>query len=135
MGLLRFPVIANLVPSDARNVYVMSEDERRKTRNGEASFCTQILFNLHKYLAQQFPDKTVVVLRGAKIFDDMTRLALAPVCVASLSSFSLFAAMTNRHKAFFPAVPPHTKDSIFNNHQVKVICPPHALFVKILIYE
>lgn len=118
MGLLKFPAIASLVPADSHFVYVLSEDERRKTRTGEASFCSHVLTKLHEFLAQKFPEKTLVVLRGALIFDDMTRLALAPTVVATVSSFSLFPAIASNNQVYFPAVPPQARNAIFGGHQV-----------------
>lgn len=119
MGLLRFTTLKNIIPSSAHYIYVMSEDQIRKTKGHEGAFCTRILTSLHEYLAESFSNKTIVTLRGAKIFDDMTRLALAPVVVASLSSFSLFAAISNKNVAYYPTVPPH-KNSIFGNKQTYI---------------
>jgi hypothetical protein len=112
MGLLRFAVIAERVPSSARLVYVMSEDHKRKTVSDEAFFCSFVLSSLFDYLVQTFPDKTIVMLRGAKLFDDMTRMALAPVTIASMSSFSLFACITNKHRVYYPA------SALFDHQQV-----------------
>ena len=117
MGLMRFTTLKKLIPSSANYVYVMSEHEVRKTKGSEIGFCTGILKHLHTYLSDNFPEKTIVTLRGAKVFDDVTRFALSPVLVASLSSFSLFAAITNKNKAYYPAYPPH-KNGLFRNHQV-----------------
>jgi hypothetical protein len=118
MGLMRFPALQALVPARAQHVYVLSEDQSRKTSGGEAGFCAEVLASLHAFLAEAFPDKTIVTLRGALIFDDMTRIALAPTAIASISSFSLFPAITNKNRSYYPAMPKH-KHGLFENHQVR----------------
>ena len=132
MGLMRFSTLKALIrerdadgdadrpAGEARPpqfVYVLSEDGSRKTKSAETSFCSHVLLALHSFLAEAFPDKTVATLRGARIFDDMTRLALAPTAIASLSSFSLYPAITNANRAYYPAMPPH-KHGLFSNQQV-----------------
>lgn len=132
MGLMRFSTIRALIAErDAeaaaaqhqeqhQYVYVLSEDGNRKTVRSEKSFCSLVLLALHRYLAESFPNKTIATLRGARIFDDMTRMALAATMIASCSSFSLYPAMINSNRAYFPAMPKH-KHGLFSNQQARSI--------------
>ena len=62
----------------------MAENPSRKSNKQRISQCNSILNGLFNYLKNEFPSSTVVVLRGASMYDDMTRLALANTTICRL---------------------------------------------------
>lgn len=85
----------------AFTIYILAEDRERKTEGPWklAGKCDKILSLLFQHLAQQFPNAEAVVLeRGGNIHLDLSRLALAPVTICSISTFCLWPALTNVHR-------------------------------------
>lgn len=92
-GLLAYSSVLRRIPEYATSIYVMTEDEHRKTRPEQRAVCRAVLHSLHKRLSLRFPLAAVLVLRGADIYDDFTRLASAAISICSVSTFCFWAAI------------------------------------------
>ena len=66
------------------------------------SKCPKILSKLFEFLVRMFPKATVLLKFGGDPLLDMARLALANVTICSASTFCLWPAIANNHKAYFP---------------------------------
>jgi hypothetical protein len=64
--------------------------------------CEYLLTELWKFLSSSFPQSSVVVTRGADIYDDFTRLAMAKITVCSVSTFCFWPALVSVNQVFFP---------------------------------
>lgn len=64
--------------------------------------CNLVLTELWKYLSNNFPNSTVVIMRGSDIFDDFVRLAMAKVTICSVSTFCFWPALVSLNDAYFP---------------------------------
>ena len=101
-GYLAFPAFKRRIPVNSTTIYVMAERSSRKTNAQRTSQCNAILNGLFEYLEEEFPSSSVFVLRGADMYDDMTRLALAKVTICSVSSFCIWPALSSTTLAYFP---------------------------------
>lgn len=101
-GYLAFPAFTRRIPANSSTIYVMSESPSRKPGKLIESRCNAILGGLFNHLKRQFPSATILVLRGANIYDDMTRIALARTAICSVSSFCIWPALASSTSAYFP---------------------------------
>lgn len=101
-GFLSFPAFKNRIPHNSSTIYVMAENPNRKVKGRRRHFCDVVLNGLFSYLTRLYPLATVVVLRGANMYDDFTRLALAQTTICSVSSFCLWPALASTTTAYFP---------------------------------
>lgn len=101
-GYLAYPAFKRRIPPSSSTIYVMAENPSRKTNPLRSDQCNAILTGLFDYLTDEFPEASVVILRGANMYDDMTRLALANTTICSVSSFCIWPALSSTTKAYFP---------------------------------
>lgn len=105
-GFLPFTAFEDLISPDAKTIYVMSESKYRKTNNYKnmrmIGKCTSILQALFEFLVFKFPDKVVLMLRGANVFSDLVRLAHAKQTFCSVSTFCFWPALVSSNWAYFP---------------------------------
>lgn len=101
-GYLSYPAFKRRIPSTARTIYVMAENPSRNSNTQRNNQCNAILTGLFDYLKAEFSQASIVILRGANMFDDMTRLALANTTICSVSSFCIWPALSSTTKAYFP---------------------------------
>lgn len=101
-GYLAFPAFKRRIPHNASSIYVMAENPSRKTNSQRTNTCNAILNDLFEYLKKEFSTSNVIILRGADMYDDMTRLALAETTICSVSSFCIWPALSSTTKAYFP---------------------------------
>lgn len=101
-GFLAFTAFKRRIPTNATTIYVMAESPSRKTNIQRTSQCNGILNALFDYLKREFLSASVVILRGADMYDDMTRLALAKTTICSVSSFCIWPAVSSTTRAYFP---------------------------------
>jgi hypothetical protein len=92
-GLLGFASIVNRIPTNAATIYVMTENPNRKTKPKQRAVCAAVLHNLHNNIISRFPKASVVILRGAPLYDDFSRLAASPITICSISTFCFWAGM------------------------------------------
>ncbi len=64
--------------------------------------CTSILQALFDFLVFKFPDKVVLMMRGANVFSDLVRLAHAKQTFCSVSTFCFWPALVSSNWAYFP---------------------------------
>jgi hypothetical protein len=101
-GYLAFPAFKNRIPANASTIYVMTESPSRKTNHQRTTQCNAILGALFDFLRGEFLSATVVIMRGANMYDDMTRLALSQTTICSVSSFCIWPALASTTTAYFP---------------------------------
>jgi hypothetical protein len=101
-GYLAFPAFKRRIPSNATTIYVMTENPSRKTNSQRTNQCNAILTGLFEYLKKEFVTSSIVILRGANMYDDMTRLALSKTTICSVSSFCIWPALSSTTMAYFP---------------------------------
>ena len=101
-GYLAFPAFKRRIPRNASSIYVMAESPSRKTNTQRTNTCNAILNGLFEYLKKEFSSAHVMILRGANMYDDMTRLALADTTICSVSSFCIWPALASTTRAYFP---------------------------------
>ena len=128
-GFLPFKAIKDLVPSDSKYIYVLTDPPARASVMGGldrfASNCLPILLALHSYLHTSFPGATVIVKRGGDPFVDYYRLSRARVTICSVSTFCLWPAIASTNVAHFPVSPLVAGNSTpFLGHQFKWITKP-----------
>lgn len=101
-GYLAFPAFKRRIPRNATSIYVMAESSSRNANAQRISQCNAILSGLFEYLQNEFQTASIVVLRGANMYDDMTRLALAKTTICSVSSFCIWPALASTTMAYYP---------------------------------
>lgn len=101
-GFLAFPAFLHTIPTNTSTIYVLAEKSSRKFTQRRTERCDSVLTALWEYLTNSFPSSTILVLRGANIFDDFSRLALSQVSVCSVSTFCFYAALATAGKAYLP---------------------------------
>ncbi len=82
-------------------LYILAEHRSRKTSGAKkvlAEKCDRVLDALRVHLQQAFPTSSVLLFRGADLYTDVARLALAPVVICSVSTFCLWPAIANPHQ-------------------------------------
>ncbi len=103
-GFLPFSAFPDNIPKTAKTIYVLAEhrDRKTKTKRHLTAKCDAIFQSMLVYLTAHFPEAQVLVRRGDDLYVDMARLAYAKYVVCSVSTFCLWPAVLNPHKAFFP---------------------------------
>jgi hypothetical protein len=101
-GFLAFPAFLHAIPLNTSTIYVLAEKSSRSFTPRRAERCDAVLSGLWIYLTKSFPSSTVLVLRGAAIFDDFSRLGLAQITVCSVSTFCFYAALASSGEAYLP---------------------------------
>lgn len=102
-GILPFTAFDNIIPKDAKYIYVLSDHPSRAVNSPYTGRCALILQNLFQYLKERHPQATIVVKRGGDLFLDYARLSQASVTICSASSFCLWPAISNhKNKVYFP---------------------------------
>lgn len=105
-GLLSFPVLQRLIPKDAKYIYILSEPVHRVHYLADPIYkekCGQIIKWIFVFIANHFPDSTVLVSRGGNMFVDIARLTLANTTICSASTFCLFPSIAHNGTAvYFP---------------------------------
>jgi hypothetical protein len=105
-GFLPFPAVAQLIPADAKHIYVLTDPPARVEMSpGKHTFsvnCRPIMTAMFDYLKNAFPAAVVVVKSGGDPFLDYVRLARARVAVCAASTFCLWPAIASRGAAYFP---------------------------------
>lgn len=98
-GFLNYDSIHRRIPKNASTVYVMSEENEGKGKMSERQriVCTAVLEGLYNYITSFNPEASVVMLRGANVYDDFTRLATARVLICSVSIFCFWTAVAASH--------------------------------------
>ena len=64
--------------------------------------CAIILRALVKYISKRFRQATVVLLRGANIYNDLVRLSYAKQTFCSVSTFCFYPALVQRNLVYYP---------------------------------
>ena len=108
-GFLPFFAVRDLIPADAKHIYVMTDPPHRVhiLADGRAPrfslHCRPIMVALFEYLQRAFPHAVVLVKSGGDPLVDYYRIARARVAVCSSSTFCLWPAMAATGTAYFPA--------------------------------
>lgn len=101
-GFLPFRVYRRRIPKSVRHVYIMAESPARKAMLGSKSRCARIFEAFQQFFAVEYPNTTVVVLRGQDMFDDYARLTFANITFCSISTFCFPPAIGTDNIAYFP---------------------------------
>lgn len=101
-GLLPFSAFPSRVPSDAKEIYILSEKDNRAEHG---PLCATILRQLVIFMKERYPKALVELRRGDDPFLDLARLTHARVTICSASTFCLFPAIASSGTAHFPVTP------------------------------
>lgn len=110
-GLLKFHYIVETIKREQQSfllsrplstIYVLADSEHRKTTFRQRETCATVFKKLQHLLKTEFPTSTIVVLRGANLYEDLVRLSFAKLTICSVSTFCLWPAISNPNKAYFP---------------------------------
>ena len=119
-GFLPFQVYSDLLDKSARSIYIMAENPFRKTQTRKNrkmdDKCAIILRALVKYISKRFRHATVVLLRGANIYNDLVRLSYAKQTFCSVSTFCFYPALLQRNKVYFPVTKLIADGHMFEYH-------------------
>jgi hypothetical protein len=102
-GFVNFDVYSNLVPSTAKNIYVLSESLhylQKSENNSKAEICINISLSLVEHLAERFPAATVALRRGYAM-EHFIVIQKAPTVVCTPTSFCFFALLAGRNDGYF----------------------------------
>ena len=103
-GFLNFDVYSNLVPVDAKMIYVFSEAlhyYHGTTQNSSrAEICINISLSLVEHLAERFPTATVALRRGHAM-EHFIVLQKARTVVCTPTSFCYFAVLAGSNDVYF----------------------------------
>ena len=108
-GFLPFPAVRDLIPPDAKHIYVMTDPPHRVhiLADGRAPrfslHCRPIMVAMFEYLQRAFPHAVVLVKSGGDPLVDYYRIARARVAICSSSTFCLWPAIAATGTAYFPA--------------------------------
>lgn len=107
LGIIPLRAFRDLIPADAKTIYVMTESAHRIKICSElpeqCRRCEAAIQALHKYLKRLFPVSVVLVLRGYDIYVDLLRLTFARrVLICSASTFCLYPALARNTTTYFP---------------------------------
>jgi len=105
-GFLPFITFKNLIPDDAKIIYVLS-DYRGRNTGGKARLhletkCDNILERLFQYLKNAFVRAKIVFKRGDDIMIDMARIAFSKISICSVGTFCLWPALASNGTAYYP---------------------------------
>mmetsp|Transcript_27708 Transcript_27708/g.27931 ORF Transcript_27708/g.27931 Transcript_27708/m.27931 type:complete len:410 (+) Transcript_27708:433-1662(+) len=135
-GFLPFHAFKKLVPDHARHIYVMCESATRfnPRKKDQRIRCEIVLKQLHSYLVGQFPQATVLLLRGQDIVLDLYRLTYAQTTICSVSTFCLWPAISSSTTAYFPVtrLVAKTRTPDYGPHFKWIFDPPIVHGVKAL---
>lgn len=118
MGLLQFHDVVDNIPSTAKYIFILTEDEIHTGRmNGDnrlpnemkavVHLCRPILEALAHDIQKAFPAARVVVRRGGNgelFFEVLSMLMYSPTVICSASTFCFYFALLNPHgKVILPS--------------------------------
>ena len=119
-GFLPFQAFADFIDESAKTIYIMAESPWRKTltkRNRKMDDkCSIILRMLVKYISKRFRHATVVLLRGANMYNDLVRLSYARQTFCSVSTFCFYPALVQRNTVYFPVTKLIADGHLFKYH-------------------
>lgn len=107
MGLLSFKFIKNMIPADAKYIYIFHEFTDYIAAGTDMQLKStgrQIIDALFHYIKDAFPNAVVVIKVGGRVLTIFSQFARAKkVLICSASSFCLFPAIAREGVTYMPA--------------------------------
>lgn len=100
MGLMSFNQFnPTFIPMNTSTIYILTEPPTRVSQiwHHPATLCDSIIQTLHQHLSAQFPNTTVITLRGEPLLHDIYRIYSSMIIFCSPSTFCYFPALSSSY--------------------------------------
>ena len=91
-GLLNFNIYTTIIPDNTTRIYINTE---LKSYGHNYNYCNSILYELVKYLSNNYPSTIVAIRRGYPI-ESLVQIMYSPIVISCPSTFSFWPAISKK---------------------------------------